>query len=89
MTPKEKAKELVESFIPETRLFDESKGWVDNKESAKQCAVIACDQITLAMEAVLFSGCDYLDPQTSQKKTLIETTPVDYWQQVKKEIEAL
>lgn len=45
MTPKEKAEELVGKFIPHTRVFHEVLGWEDYEDSAKQCAVIAVDEI--------------------------------------------
>jgi len=45
MTPKEKAIELVNKFIPHTRVFHEVLGWEDYIDSAKQCALIAVDEI--------------------------------------------
>jgi hypothetical protein len=45
MTPQEKAKELVEKFIPHTRVFHEALGWEDYIDSAKQCALIAVDEL--------------------------------------------
>jgi hypothetical protein len=45
MTPKEKAKDLVEKFISHTRVFHEVLGWEDYIDSAKQCALIAVDEI--------------------------------------------
>lgn len=45
MEPKEKAKELVEKFKANTRIFEEMTGWVDDVESAKQCALICVDEI--------------------------------------------
>lgn len=49
MTPKEKAKELVEKFIPHTRVFHEVIGWEDYEDSAKQCALIAINEILLLL----------------------------------------
>lgn len=45
MTPKEKAKELVDKFIEPTMEFDELDGYVEDKDNAKQCALIAVDEI--------------------------------------------
>lgn len=45
MTPKEKAEELVGKMIPHTRVFHGVLGWEDYQDSAKQCALIAVDEI--------------------------------------------
>jgi hypothetical protein len=45
MTPKEKAKQLVDKFIEHTRVYHEVLGWEDYIDSAKQCALIAVDEI--------------------------------------------
>ena len=45
MTSKEKAEELINKFIPHTRVFHEVLGWEDYIDSAKQCALIAVDEI--------------------------------------------
>ncbi len=47
MTPKEKAKEIVDKYIPHTRVFHEVLGWEDYIDSAKQCALIAVDELLL------------------------------------------
>ena len=65
MTPKEKAQKLVEKFI-------QTNG---NSFFAKECALIAVDEILLYLK-----NSD--DVMTSIKA-------VDYWQEVKKEIEKL
>jgi hypothetical protein len=44
MTPKEKAKELVDKFIEPTMEFDELDGYVEDKDNAKQCALIAVNE---------------------------------------------
>jgi hypothetical protein len=44
-SPEEKAKELVNKFISHTRVFHEVLGWEDYIDSAKQCALIAVDEI--------------------------------------------
>jgi len=75
MTPKEKAIELVDKFIVHTRVYHEVLGWEDYIESAKQCSLIAVDEIIEATKLVVdrpyFNGI------------LFNT----YWEQVKAEIE--
>ena len=73
MTPKEKAQELVKKFTEHTRIFDSQFGWHDNIESAKQCAIIAVDEILKLVSHDLdlyYKDCIY-------------------WEQVKTEIQAL
>ena len=45
MDAKEKAKELVSKFKNNTRAFNETKGWQDSNYDAKQCALIALEEI--------------------------------------------
>jgi hypothetical protein len=45
LTPEQKAKELVDKFKYNTRAFNETNGWEDTCYNAKQCALIAIDQI--------------------------------------------
>jgi|688.fasta_scaffold08696_5 hypothetical protein len=77
MTPKDKAQELVDKFIVHTRVYHEVLGWEDYIESAKQCALIAVDEIIEATKHVVdrpdFNG-------------IVFNT---YWEQVKAEIQAL
>ena len=69
MTPKEKAKELVNRFakLPE----EGSLMWYLSFEIAKKCALIAVDEI---LDTI---------------KWCIGDSQVEYWQEVKKEIELL
>ena len=70
MTPKEKAEELVDKYLPWTRDWDIEKYAFLN---AKQCALIAVDEIT-SIKLLWF-----------QK----DTKELNYWQEVKQEIEKL
>lgn len=70
MTPKEKAKELIWKFYPEVRW---KLGQEDCLDRAKQCALIAVDEI--------------INFNTYLKS--IELADVYYWLDVKKEIEQL
>jgi hypothetical protein len=45
LTPEQKAKELVNKFKYNTRAFNETNGWQDHRFNAKQCALIAVDEI--------------------------------------------
>ncbi len=47
MTPKEKAQELIKKFSFNTRCFSETKGWEDSFFDAKECALIAVDEILI------------------------------------------
>jgi hypothetical protein len=71
MTAKEKANQLVNKFIKHSRAEKNLKPI----ESAKQCALIAVDEIMMALTVIPY-GMQYL-------------SAVDYWQNVKQEIEKL
>jgi len=87
MTPKEKMRELIEKFKKQdiTLIFinenNESLLVTDNMtyHSAKQCALIAVDEI-------LFQ---YTTLNSDLVNWIYKTDKVVYWQQVRKEIEAL
>ena len=75
MTPKEKAEELINKFIPHTKVFHEVLGWEDYIDSAKQCALVAVDELI---------KIHYLLTTTH------ETSPsINYWLDVKQELENL
>jgi hypothetical protein len=73
MTPKEKAKELVDKF---TNLYEGINLGLAKKHWAKQCALIA-------VEEILSDYKNYLMHENTEYKGLM------YWQEVKKEIELL
>ncbi len=74
MTPKEKALELVDKYIPlSLRLYSEYE-WVEEIDSAKQCALIAVDELI----EFAYNYTDYNEKSTKE-----------YWQEVKQEIEKL
>jgi hypothetical protein len=77
MDAKQKAKELVEEFIPPTRVQDIEENWVDDLYYAKQCALRAVD---LAIEEINLFG--YGNPILVDKR-------LHYYQEVKQEIEKL
>jgi hypothetical protein len=80
MTPKEKAKELIDKFLLEVTGVDRYSYNIDsmNLFSAKQCALIAVDELIEnhnKMKDFLFSEIGYL------------ITSPEYWKEVKQEIE--
>jgi hypothetical protein len=73
MTPKEKAEELINKFFQYNYRIEwdsDKNEWVHYNESAKQCALIAVDEI---LSVVWINLND----------------DVDYWAEVKQEIEKL
>lgn len=80
MTEKEKAKELVDKFLPEIKSADR---YNYNLESlnffiSKRCAIIAIDEILKNFGLTCNGKMFYTEYRT-----------IEYWQQVKKEIEKL
>jgi hypothetical protein len=74
MKPKEKAKELVEKFY--SRATSYSLDRKNQNENAKQCALIAVDEIINS------------NPHSNPFNTEIYST-MSYWQEVKNELEKL
>lgn len=74
MTPKEKAKDLIDKF----ELIDRQYTYQDylNLFAAKQCALICVDEILKELKEI-------------KKLYNIETLPFKYWKKVKKEINKL
>ena len=73
MTPKAKAENLIEKFIPNTRIWNEEKKvWEDCIESAKRCALIAVDEL-------LDDDVYDMSEQPFEKR-------IEYWQEVKQEL---
>jgi hypothetical protein len=73
MSPKEKANSLVNSF--RTFAFSENGKWDSSTYNSKQCALIAVEEIltTLQIADIDYDLC----------------LPIDYWNDVKNEIELL
>lgn len=78
MKPKEKAEELVNKFIPHTLVFND--GWLEAKDEAKQCALIAVDEILNVLPQH-----EYLEDRGEYH----ENRERLYWKEVKQEIEKL
>ena len=78
MTPQKKAKELIEKFLP---FCDYEIGKIyQQKDNAKQCALIAVDEIMNFME---------MDDIHNQDCHMANTHWPQYWVTVKQEIEKL
>ena len=86
MTPKEKAEDLVSRFIIYTNLFNpdnpNNNGWEKDIDSAKQCALIAVDEIMESNADFAFSLNMWGDNQSY-------VDCENYWNEVKTEIEKL
>ena len=80
MTPKEKAIEIHNKMYKNIDM-----DWV----IAKYCALTAVDEIKTALSAFGYSGTFY-DHEETRRITLTEDeSPINYWEQVKEEIEKL
>jgi len=96
MTPKEKAKELVERFIKTERMCDcyceHSPNDCDcvakqtELESAKQCALICVDEIRKSL--LIIEGMDGYDFEITGLNAEGSIKDI-FWQKVKQEIEKL
>ena len=75
MTPKEKAEKLVSKYLWPQRYFKE----LANTKVAKECALIAVYEIISCLKDDDF----YIQGETNINEI------IDYWQQVKQEIENL
>ncbi len=70
MTPQEKAIELVDNY-------DETLTYLESKNKAKQCALIAVDEINKVYESL------------DEDADIMFKKELNYWQDVKQEIELL
>jgi len=77
MTAKEKAEELVLTYL---RIDNNTKEWF-NKHIAKQCALIAVDEI---INICPFIGIDFAKSEGAK-----ESDAKEYWIEVKQEINQL
>lgn len=91
MTAEEKAKELVLKFVivpDEAMPIDSNKAWID-KILAKQCALIAVDEIQKDREFIFHEyGIGYMGSATA-RKDFSKHKLYKYWEQVKEAIQIL
>jgi hypothetical protein len=80
LTPKEKARELFDKMF---NIPDEGFGSIGVYE-AKQCALIAVDEIIETCLAII-----QLYEENGFINSDLSIQPIDYWQEVKQEIEKL
>ncbi len=73
MTPKEKALELVDKFIEFTQDWDARDGYINDEFRAKECALIAVNEVIEALH------------EHHWQNRLI----IDYWEEVKHELEKI
>ena len=79
MTPRKKALELIDRFIEPTKVPNIKNIWVEDFDAAKQCALIAVDEIIKAKQ----EDSSYCDEDGEWHNFM------DFWQSVKEEIEKL
>ncbi|CAB4141926.1 hypothetical protein UFOVP428_29 [uncultured Caudovirales phage] len=79
MTPKEKANELVVKYL---RIENSNEWW--SKVPAKECALIAVDEVIKVCPYYSKEGCETIEQLRANDYEFIT-----YWQEVKKEIENL
>lgn len=74
LTPERQAEQLIQKFIEPTQDWDEFKGkWEDSEDKAKECAIIAVDEILIIMKEEYLSGAE----------------KIEYWQKVREKISKL
>jgi hypothetical protein len=79
MTPQEKAEELVLTYL---RIDNNTKEWF-NKHIAKQCALIAVDEILNIEHPQIIIYTEII------KNSIRDYFQDEYWEEVKKEIQKL
>jgi hypothetical protein len=86
MTPKEKAIKLVDKFIHYVNCWDDETAdpnYTQAYNYSKQCASIAVNEIIKANPIIetriIKNGCSWIESKTN----------INYWQEVKQEIEKL
>jgi hypothetical protein len=94
MTPKEKARELVEIYVDVNEFYNNqynNKVVVRNYNFAKQCALIAVDEIKTSLGIlnvdILHTGVDFSHLITEVRTNY--NSHIIYWNEVKQEIEKL
>ncbi|HAF27725.1 MAG TPA: hypothetical protein DCG75_01635 [Bacteroidales bacterium] len=82
MTPKEKAKELVDKFYEYSDGTGSCERFYDDLavENAKKCAIIMVDEII----EIVNVGINWISYETT-----IENKPMQYWLEIKDEINKL
>lgn len=87
MTPKEKAEDLLINYLNNINTVPPRCGLVTSE--AKQCALIAVDEIIDIISSFAYSDTAYDDFETGKYTFWSGKSPQTYWQQVKDEINKL
>ena len=82
MTPKEKAKELVDKFLKHNTVWIDDENYYYSEKKSKQCALIAVDEI---LNVIPYSIMDTHKGEVY----FYENDERNYFEEVKKEIEKL
>jgi hypothetical protein len=85
MSPKEKACDIVGAFYKSLSINPENDKW----KAAKQCALIAVEEIIQEVQLFGYAPTFYDHPETGVVKNNILEPAETYWQSVKTEIEKL
>jgi phage terminase large subunit len=83
MTPQDKAKELLDKYCFAIKTDVTDSGYFTNIVYAKECAIIAVDEI------IAISSLTKIVYTESTNNSISEYTEHYYWQQVKEEINKL
>ena len=93
MTPKEKAEQLVKKYLPNFIEQYDNHGFDDydfNEDRAKQCALIAVDEIVKSKSLkYLFTEKQIYSMEETSDDRWIYDTFMEYWEEVKQEINTL
>lgn len=84
MIPSRRAEELCMRFLMYPHTNEEHFGM--NKEMAKQCALIAVDEIITVISHFSYTFNAYDDFETKKIEAVENIPPWEYWEQVKLEI---
>jgi len=80
MKPKEKAEELIEKFIEPTKVPNIKHIWVEDIDAAKQCALIAVDEILYTFNTN-WQWCS-----VAMEDKVLWSKEFEFWKKVKEEI---
>jgi hypothetical protein len=86
--PKEFAEEIFEKYMSEINEFVGGQE-MHTHSVAKQCALIAVDQIIEALDVFNYTNTWYDDYYTGKMILTEDKDPSDYWKEVRKHIETL
>ena len=94
MTPKEKAKELIEKYLSFVDWYDLQEDCTNREwaiRNAKKCALICVDENVKMLKIILDQSINIYQSLNTPKKLCIDLLNplLKFWEQVKKEIENL